>query len=213
MGCGPMKLQEEEVTMPQRRYQPPKAATPEQEQLPLDTICTVLTRQSTSRQKERNLFSAEANPQDLIAEAQRHGFPPERIQVFDWDMGISAYDTTIEDRPALHYWLTELLPSGKSRVVLVSQEDRLFRDRTEIQVNRFIEQVAQHGGWVICGIGLARVYNFRRELDKENFRALCKFARQYIELTIKGRLQPALQRAAMMGRYAGGPVPWGYVVD
>jgi hypothetical protein len=110
----------------------------------------------------------------------------------------------------LHKWLYEDLPSGNSRVILVSQEDRLFRDETEIEHNRFIAQVAKHSGWAICG---QVVYNFRREFDRERFRMACKYGKQYIEFHIKGRLHPAIQRAAMAWRYAGGPVPWGYVVD
>lgn len=161
-------------------------------------------------QSERNTFSVELHPSELVHLAHNFGFTPNNINLLDWDMGIGAYNTTIEDRPALNHWLTDLLPQGKSRVVLVSQEDRLFRDRTEIQVNRFIEQVHQHGGWVICG---QRVYNFRRELDRLQFRMVCKYGRQYIDFHIKGRLHPAIQRSAMLGRYVGGFLPWGYVVD
>ena len=199
--------------MRRSRYQSPDDSNPDLDHLPLDTSCTVLVRQSSIKQTAQNTFSAEANPKDLVREAQRQGFASEHIQVLDWDMGIGAYNTTIEDRPALHHWLTKLLPGKESRVVLVSQEDRLFRDRTEIQVNRFIEQVSRLGGWVICGIGNARVYNFRREMDRELFRMACKYGRQYIDYHIKGRLHPAIQRTAMAGRYAGGPVSWGYVVD
>lgn len=196
--------------MPAHRYRPPNGIRPEEEKLPLDTDLTILTRQSTLKQRERNTFSAELNPDELIREGQRLGFHPERINVYDWDMGMGAYNTTIADRPALKHWLHELLPSGKSRVLLVSQEDRLFRDRWETEHNAFIRQVAVHGGWVICG---PRVYNFRREMDCEHFRLACKHGKQYIEFHIKGRLQPARHRAALAGRYAGGPVPWGYVVD
>jgi hypothetical protein len=199
------------MDMPLRhRYQPPEDSDSSQDTLPLDSVCTILTRQSTRGQKERNAFSAEVDSRVLVAEAERLGFAPERIRVLDWDMGKGAYNTTIEQRPALHHWLTELLPSSQSRVVLASQEDRLFRDRTEIQVNRFIEQVARYRGWVVCG---ARVYNFQREMDKEHFRLACKYGKQYIEFHIKGRLHPAVQRAAMDGRYTGGLFPWGYHVD
>lgn len=148
--------------MRQTRYQQPSGSNPEQEELPLDTVCTILTRQSTVIQATRNTFSAEMNPQDLVGVALRLGFPLERIRVIDADMGIGAYSTTIEDRPGLRHWLYDLLPRGESRVVLVSQVDRLFRDRWEDQHNVFIRQVAKHGGWVICG---GRVYNFRREFD------------------------------------------------
>jgi len=50
-------------------------------------------------------------------------------------------------------------------------------------------------------------------MDCEQFRLACKYGKQYIEHHIKGRLHPANHRNALSGRYAGGPVPWGYVVD
>ncbi len=194
--------------MPASRYRPPSGQHPEDERLPLDTQLTILTRQSTTKQSKHNLFSAEVNPDELVCEGRRLGFVD--IEVLDWDTGIGAYSTSIEDRPGLHHWLHELLPSGVSRVLLVSQEDRLFRDKWETQHNRFIELVARHGGWVICG---SRVYNFRREFDCEQFRMACKYGRMYIEHHIIRRMHPALHRSAMSGRYAGGAVPWGYRVD
>lgn len=194
--------------MPRRRYPLPSGAHPDDETLPLGTQLTILTRQSTFKQSERNVFSAEMHPDDLIREGQRLGFSD--IQVYDWDTGIGAYSTTIADRPALKHWLYELLPEGKSRVLLVSQEDRLFRDKWEDQHNQFIRHVAEHGGWVICG---SRVYNFRREFDCEQFRMACKYGRLYIEHHIIRRMLPSLHRAAMSGRYPGGAVAWGYLVD
>ena len=93
---------------------------------------------------------------------------------------------------------------------MVSQEDRLFRDKWETEHNAFIRQVATYGGWVICG---QRIYNFRRDMDCEQFRLACKYGKQYIESHIIRRMLPALHRSTMAGRYAGGYVPWGYVVD
>jgi hypothetical protein len=101
------------------------------EQLPLDTICTILVRQSTVGQTVRHTMSAERNPQDLVAEAERSGFASANIHIVDDDMGIGAYSAKIEDRPGLSRWLFEDLPKGKSLVVLTSHEDRLFRDRGE----------------------------------------------------------------------------------
>jgi hypothetical protein len=196
--------------MRRHRYQRHKTRSPEQDQLPLDTLCTILIRQSTSIQRERNLFSAEVNPDDLVASALRFGFARERIEVVETDMGIGAYSTRIEDRPGLHKWLYEDLPSGRSRVLMASQEDRLFRDRDEIDHNRFIAQVAACDGWVICG---QTIYNLRRDFDRERFRMACKSNKFFIEYHIKGRLHPAVQRAALQGRYTGGQVPMGYVVD
>jgi len=194
--------------VPQRRYQPLSRLSPDDEIVPKDGQLTILTRQSTFKQKERHVYSQERNPDELVDEARRMGFVD--IQVYDWDTGIGAYKTTIEDRPALHHWLTELLPSGKSRVLMVSQEDRLFRDKWETEHNAFIRQVATYGGWVICG---QRIYNFRRDMDCEQFRLACKYGKQYIESHIIRRMLPALHRSAMAGQYAGGYVPWGYIVD
>jgi hypothetical protein len=181
---------------------------PEREELPLNTLCVIITRQSTRGQGERNAYSKEKHPDELVAQAHRLGFA--RVRLLDWDMGVGAYRTTIEQRDALRSWLRELLPSGESKVLLVSQVDRLFRDETEIEHNRFITEVRAHGGWVICG---EDVYNFRREFDRERFRQHCRFAKLYVEHQIIGRLHPAAQRAAMAGRYVGGYIPWGYVVD
>lgn len=197
--------------MGRHRYQRPNMTNPEQDALPRDTVCTVLVRQSTAAQRDNNLFSSEVKPEELRREAiERWGFVPEQVQVIDQDMGIGAYNTTIADRPGLQHWLYELLPSGRSKVLLVSLEDRLFRDKWEDQHNTFIRQVATHGGWVICG---HNVYNFRIEMHCENFRLACKSGKYHIEHHIKRRLHPAAQRAAMQGRYTGGAVSWGYVVD
>jgi hypothetical protein len=194
--------------MPRRRYQLPKVLQSDEDRMPTDTVCTILVRQSTAGQAERHTHSSEVHPDVLIAQARRMGF--ERTLVCDDDMGIGAFSTTIEDRPALRRWMYELLPSGESKVVMVSMEDRLFRDEDEIQHNRFIKLVKEYGGWVICG---PRVYDFRKQADQDMFRDKCRYAKEYIIHHIKERLHPAIQRSAMAGRYAGGRVPWGYVVD
>ncbi len=196
--------------MPRPRYQPPRRDAATDQALPLDTLCVVIPRQSSLSSGQHHLLSAEKNPEEMVAYARSLGF--ERVEVLGWDMGVGAYRTTIEDREALHHWLYQLLPSGQSKVVLVSQEDRLFRDETEIEHNRFIAQVRRYGGWVVCMVG-GHTYNFAREFDREQFRLKCKFAKQYVEIQVVGRMNPANQRGAMRGRYAGGFLPWGYVVD
>jgi hypothetical protein len=81
------------VQVPQRRYQPPSKLSPEQDIVPKDGQLTILTRQSTFKQKERHVYSQERNPKELVDEARRIGFVD--IQVYDWDTGIGAYKTTI----------------------------------------------------------------------------------------------------------------------
>jgi hypothetical protein len=48
--------------MRRNRYQSPDGSQADLDQLPLDTDCTVLVRQSSAKQTVQNTFSAEANP-------------------------------------------------------------------------------------------------------------------------------------------------------
>ncbi len=68
----------------------------------------------------------------------------------------------------------------------------------------------KYGGWAICG---ESVYNFRRRFDQDRFRWACRASREYVEGHIKARLHPANQRNAMRGRYPGGQIHFGYIVD
>jgi len=86
--------------MRRSRYQSPNISSPEVDQLPLDTVCTVLVRQSTRSQAGRYLDSAEVNPDVLVQVARRRGFTDSHIRLVEDDMGIGAYSTTIEERPA-----------------------------------------------------------------------------------------------------------------
>jgi hypothetical protein len=106
--------------------------------------------------------------------------------------------------------LSDDLPAGTSRVVLVSNEDRLFRDQHETEHNRFIAEAAKNSGWVICG---ETVYNFRRRFDQDRFRWACRAGREYVEGHIEARHHPANQRNAMRGRYPGGQSHSAYIVD
>ena len=196
--------------MRQSRYPSPNLASAADEPLPTDTICTVLVRQSTRAQAGRYLDSAEVNPDVLVQVARRRGFADSQIRLVEDDMGIGAYSTTIEKRPGLSRWLFEELPAGTSRVLVVSHEDRLFRDQHETEHNRFIAQADKYGGWAICG---ETVYNFRRRFDQDRFRWACRASREYVEGHIKARLHPANQRSAMRGRYPGGQIHFGYIVD
>jgi hypothetical protein len=196
--------------MRQSRYPSLNSASAADEQLPTDTTRTVLVRRSTRSQAGRYLDSAEVNPDVLVQVARRRGFADSHIRLVEDDMGIGAYSTTIEERPGMSRWLFEELPSGTSRVLLVSHEDRLFRDQHETEHNRFIAQADKHGGWAICG---ESVYNFRRRFDQDRFRWACRASREYVEGHIKARLDPANQRNAMRGRYPGGQIHFGYIVD
>src|SRR5579875_758762 len=94
----------------------PYDANPVAETLPLDTIVTVLPRQSKRSGAKNNIHSQELADHELIAFATAHGYAPEQVRIDKRDMGISANTTTINERPALSNWLRNLLPSGVSKV-------------------------------------------------------------------------------------------------
>ena len=137
------------------------------------------------------------------------------LSIFRSTTGIPALEptsTTIEDRPALHL-LAHRAPPHQARAACSWSARRIacsaikLGDRTQRSSSA---RWRTHGGWVICG---QRIYNFRRDMDCEQFRLACKYGKQYIESHIIRRMLPALHRSAMAGHYPGGYVPWGYVVD
>jgi hypothetical protein len=178
--------------------------------LPLDTRVTVIPRQSKKAGAKHNIHSQELADHELIALATSHGFAPELVRLDKRDMGISANTTTIDERPALREWLREALPAGISKVVVFSQVDRAFRDEEEIELNRFIREVKRHRGWVICG---HKVYRLWEEYDADMFRMEAKYAAKYIVHQVRGRLIPAIGRAAQRGLYDGRGLNVGYLVD
>ncbi len=193
------------------RYRPvSELVSPGEEALPLDTIATIIPRQSKKGGAKNNMHSQELADHVLLALATGHGFAASHVCIDKRDMGISANTTTINDRPALREWLREVLPSGTSRVVIFSQEDRAFRDEEEIELNTFIREVKRHHGWVICG---HKVYRLWEEYDADMFRMLCKYAAKYVAHHVRGRLIPAVGRAAQRGLYDGRGLNIGYLVD
>ena len=192
------------------RYLPPADSVSKADALPLDTLVVIIPRQSKKAGAKNNIHSQELADHELLALATAHGFAAEQVRIDKRDMGISANTTTIDDRPALREWLRELLPSGMSKVVIFSQEDRAFRDEEEIELNTFIREVKRHHGWVICG---HKVYRMWEEYDADMFRMMCKYAAKYIVHHVRGRLHPAAARAAQRGYYDGRNLNIGYIVD
>ncbi len=193
------------------RYRPPiDIASSGNESLPLDTIATIIPRQSKKAGAKNNVHSKELADHELLELATSHGFQPHHVKIDKRDMGISANTTTINDRPALREWLYDALPSGISKVVIFSQEDRAFRDEEEVELNTFIRQVKKFRGWVICG---HKVYRMWEEYDADMFRMMCKYAAKYISHHIRGRLLPAVSRAAQRGYYDGRGINIGYLID
>ncbi|MEZ4706802.1 MAG: hypothetical protein R3A44_06335 [Caldilineaceae bacterium] len=110
--------------------------------------------------------------------------------------------------------LFELITDNKIRAVACQDEDRLFRDVTQIQVNIFIEACKQHQVLVITP---SMVYDFAHPQmgtqHARQFRFKSEMAAEYIESYVRGRLLKSKRYLLINGRWGGPPMPSGYMAD
>ncbi len=99
--------------------------------------------------------------------------------------------------------------------VICYQENRLFRDETQIYYNQFIQKCKDHDIIVVVMSPYLIIYDFRDDFLTEMFRWKCKEAADFIKRHIKGWMLPARHRAAWHdGEWAGlGQLPPGFIVD
>jgi DNA invertase Pin-like site-specific DNA recombinase len=178
--------------------------------LPIHLPIAIYYRQSSDGQIGN--ISTAMQTVDMASYLKIQGWDDQNILMIDMDAGVSG-TTKIDERPGMSQ-LFALITTGKLGAVACQDEDRLFRDVTQIQVNIFIEACRQNKVLVITP---SMVYNFSHEQlgvhHARQFRFKSEMAAEYINTIIKGRLQQARWRLQMAGRWAGAPVPTGYMVD
>jgi DNA invertase Pin-like site-specific DNA recombinase len=199
--------------MPPRVYKAPQAPEIPLEgtsALPVDRTIAVYYRQSTDAQIGN--VSTSIQTVDMVKYLQSRGWREDQILMIDMDGGISG-TTKIDERPGMRE-LFELVTEGKLGAVACQDEDRLFRDVTQIQVNIFIEACKQSRTIVLTP---SMVYDFAHPhmgtFHARQFRFKCEMSAEFITTYLKGRLHPAKKRLMMEGKWAGGTVPLGYVID
>lgn len=167
-------------------------------------------RQSTTAQVGN--ISTDIQTIDMAEYLKRLGWPEDKIIMIDMDAGVSG-TTRIDEREGMSQ-LFQLITTGKVGAVSCQDEDRLFRDVTQIQVNIFIEACKQHKVLVITP---SMVYNFHHEqmgiFHARQFRWKSEVAAEYISSYVLGKLYQAKQRLTMQGRWAGPPIPPGFMID
>lgn len=167
-------------------------------------------RQSTMTQVGN--VSTEIQTVDMAAYLKRLGWTADKIIMIDMDAGISG-TKKIDERPGMSQ-LFRLITTGKVGAVSCQNTDRLFRDVTQIQVNIFIEACRENRVLVITP---DVIYNFHHEqmgtFYARQFRFHAEMAAEYITSYVKGRLQKARLRVQLNGRWAGSPMPPGYMAD
>lgn len=178
--------------------------------LPTDRPVAVYYRQSTGEQVGN--VSTLLQTVDMAAYLQQRGWKPEDIIMVDMDEGVSG-TTKIDERPGMSM-LFGLITEGKVGAIACQDEDRLFRDVTQIQVNIFIEACRSANVKVLTP---SMVYDFTNEMTgsfhARQFRFKSEMAAEYINAVIRGKLHRARRRIQLEGRWSGHNVPPGYMFD
>lgn len=177
--------------------------------LPVGRPVAVYYRQSTDGQIGN--ISTSMQTVDMVAEMKRRGWKAEDIYLIDADAGVSG-TKKIDERVGMRE-LFQLITDGTIGTVACVDEDRLFRDVTQIQVNIFIEACKQAKVQVVTP---SIVYVFHHptmgDFYRQQFRFKSEMAAQYLNF-LNGRLGKARERLMREGKWAGTRIPTGFMVD
>jgi hypothetical protein len=186
--------------------------------LRIDRPGGIYARRSDPTAKDKNKDrsqSREMQTDDLIKWALQQGWTRQLLSEYFADLGLSG-TLRPDQRPDMLRLFDDIdadkLDNG---TVICFQENRLFRDETQIYYNQFIDKCLQHNIHVVVISPRLLIYDLRDELHKEMLRAKLKEAAEFIPRQIKGWLHPARERAAWVyGEWAGlGNLPPGFIVD
>jgi DNA invertase Pin-like site-specific DNA recombinase len=197
-----------------RRYKPQEpVAAPTDWDIHLPTDCPIAVYYRQSSDSQVGNVSTTIQTVDMVAYLKQRGWGDDDIIMIDMDAGISG-TTKIDERPGMRK-LFDLITQGQIGTVACQDEDRLFRDVTQIQVNIFIEACRTSHVLVLTP---SMVYDFGNELagtfHARQFRFKSEMAAEYLQTVIKGKLHRARNRVLREGRWAGGnSVPLGFMVD
>lgn len=178
--------------------------------LPTSQPIAIYYRQSTEAQIGN--VSTTLQTVDMASYLHAKGWKEEDIIMIDMDGGVSGMKK-IDERPGMKA-LFDLITEGKIRAVACQDEDRLFRDVTQIQVNIFIETCRMAHVLVITP---SMIYDFAHEgmgtFHARQFRFKSEMAAEYIKSYVIGRLNRARNHLMMEGKWVGVPMYPGYMAD
>ncbi len=178
----------------------------------------IYARRSDPEAKDKNKDksqSREMQTGDLLKWAIKQGWLHELLYEYFADLGLSG--TLRPDQRADMLRLFDDIDAGKydNGTIICYQENRLFRDETQIYYNQFIDKCLHHNIHVVAISPRLIIYDLRDDVLKEMLRVKLKEAAEFIPRHIKGWLHPARERAAWVyGEWAGlGNLPPGFIVD
>lgn len=178
--------------------------------LPTGQPIAVYYRQSTDAQVGN--ISTTIQTVDMVSYLKTRGWSEDQITMIDMDAGVSG-TKKIDERPGMRM-LFDMVTNRAIGAVACQDEDRLFRDVTQIQVNIFIEACRTSRVLVITP---SMVYDFAHEqmgtYHARQFRFKSEMAAEYIDAYVRGRLIRAKRRVRSEGRWSGGVIPTGFMID
>ena len=92
--------------------------------------------------------------------------------------------------------LVERIETDEIKAVIVFLEDRLFRDETQIEVNKFILICQEHNCLVITP---HMTYDFKNHYHVKQFRWKCEQAADFLRDYVRDRLQLKREQFALKG--------------
>jgi len=199
--------------MPRKSFKPPVRAEElhlADTQLPIHKPIAIYYRQSTDAQIGN--ISTTIQTVDMVNYLKRLGWSDDKIIMIDMDAGVSG-TKKIDERPGMRM-LYSYITGEVVGAVACQDEDRLFRDVTQIQVNIFIEACRASKVLVITpGV----VYNFAHPqmgtFHARQFRFKSEMAAEYINAVIKGKLHGAKLSLQLSGKWSGHSISPGFMID
>jgi len=180
---------------------------PEQPQLPIEKPIVQYIRQSTLGQVKHNLQSKMQQDEMLERRLLTYGWTHDLIIKIEADQGISGQKTRFQ-REGLDQ-LYRMIESGEAGAIACYDASRLWRDRTHVWYNDFIQVLKQHHIPVVM---FNHVYWCDRPADEEGLREEFRQAAFYLK-HIYEKVNPAKLQAIEYGlSYGGGSVPVGYII-
>ena len=187
----------------------------EQPSIPQDAKVGIYGRQSTINQVKNNIGAGEMQIEDLVILAKRLGVHEDDIILYienkreDGTVKHASGRLRIDQREGLSA-LVERIETDEIKAVIVFLEDRLFRDETQIEVNKFILICQEHNCLVITP---HMTYDFKNHYHVKQFRWKCEQAADFLRDYVRDRLQLKREQFALKGLYDGRAVPVGFIVD
>src|SRR6266571_1199961 len=196
---------------PEEQYNPWETPT-----IPKDAKVGIYGRQSTINQVKHNIGAGDMQIEQLITLAKRMGAVDDADLILyienkraDGTVKHASGRLRIDQREGLSA-LVERIETDEVKAVVVFLEDRLFRDETQIEVNKFILICQEHNCLVITP---HMTYDFRNPYHVKQFRWKCEQAADFLRDYIRDRLQLKREQFALKGLYDGRSVPAGFIVD